>query len=511
MAHLTPDETAKVFAGAAVLAKLSEQRAADVLAQWRPQATHAPAALAAAPAAPPRAPQAQAAPEPPPTPQPRLVAPPGRIGWLVDYLRDSALYPSTEVAVCSALGLLAGIAGRAYATPGRPTGLNIYLVLVGRTGSGKEALHTGPLQLAQRLRQYAPPVTDMVNAYSYSSGPALLKAAGEGVRCSVTFASEFGRLLLRMANERDLPAQALRTVLTELYSKSGPHDVVGDLRYSDAAKRVTINGAVALSVVGETTPDTLYSAVTASMAADGFLSRVQCVPMPDQRGDYSYEAEAGVAVPAELLKCLQELATHAVTLLGRNLYMQVTADPEAADWLDGYRHTCGVHMEGAPTELLRSLHNRAHLKALKYASLMAVLENPVQPVVTVPMVLWACGFADRGVSYLTARAAEGDLGSGDKARQQYVTKLIRRWLTDALLDTAGLARVGIVTRKYLQQRTSDVAAFNRHPTQGATLLLDHTLRAMCDAGYLVECDKAKIGEQYGYQGRCYRVMDLPND
>lgn len=507
MAHLDFEQRVLLAKQHAKAGHFTEAELAQHLERLWQQAQAAPPA---APAAPPRAPQAQAAPQTPPAALPRLVAPPGRLGELVSHLRESALYPCTEVAVCSALGIVAGIAGRAYATPGRPTGLNIYLVLVGRTGSGKEALHEGPQALVQLARQKVPPLATLVNGHDYASGPALAKAAAEGARCSVTFSSEFGRMLARMANDRDANAQALRTVLTTLYSKSGPHSVVGDLRYSDTAKHVSISGSVALSIVGESTPGTLLGALTQSMAEDGLLSRVHCVAMPERRAEFNYAAEAGEApVPPELVQWLVDLATQALTLMFRPAWVQCAIDTDAADWLDGYRRTCTESMEATDVELLRSLHNRAHLKALKYASLMAVAENPLRPVVTEPMVHWAINFADLGVRYMVARVAGGDVGQGDKAREQYVAKLIRRWLTDPRLDAAGLADAGIVTRKYLQQRTSDVAAFNKHHSLGATALLDHTLRAMVDAGYLAEADKAKVTEKYGYQGRCYRVVDLP--
>lgn len=515
MAALTPEQTGKVFAHAAALAKLTDEQRDAMLAQWRPQAA-APAAPPAGTCGPTAAPQVPAQATPATLPRPRLAAPPGRLGVLVRHLRDASLYPCTEVAVCAALGMVAGLAGRAYTTPGRPTGLNVYLALVGRTGSGKEALHEGPAAVLAQVRRQVPSVASMVNFDDHASGPALVKAAAEGVRSSATFVAELGKVLERMANARDTNAQGLRNVLTKLYSKSGPHSVVGALRYSDAAKHVDIDGSVALSLVGESTPGVLLAALTQGMSEDGLLSRIQFIDMPAQRADYNAEAEAGAAVPAELLQGLVELATHALTLLHNGQTAQcVLGDAEAAEVLDDYRHECTQRMDAAgDSELLRAVHNRAHLKALKYAGLMAALDNPLRPVVTAAMAHWATGFASLGVRYVLERAQAGDLGTGDDARQRYVARLMHRWLQEPALAAklgvpADLHAAHLVPRKYLQQRTSDVAAFNKHPTQGATQLLDHTLRSMCDSGYIAEADRAKVGEKYAFHGRCFRVFDLP--
>ena len=45
----------------------------------------------------------------------------------------------------AALGLLAGVCGRAFTVSGK--GLNLYLILVARSGVGKEAMHCGVAKL----------------------------------------------------------------------------------------------------------------------------------------------------------------------------------------------------------------------------------------------------------------------------------------------------------------------------------------------------------------------------
>lgn len=514
MAEFSPKQTGRLLALTAVRAHMTVDQMSEAALQQAPPAVGMTDSPTPPPAAPPRAAETQAEATLQASEPQRVVGPPGRVGDLVDYLYDAAMYPCKEVAVCAALGLLAGFAGRAYTTPVRPTGLNVYLLLVGRSGSGKEALHEGPSSLMTQVQRRQPGARAFVNFHDFASGPALIKAAAEQHRCFVNYSSELGKLLGRMGNDRDANAQSIRNALTRLYSKSGPDSVVGDMRYSDREKHVVIDGGAAISLVGESTPGVALQALTQAMMEDGLLSRFQFVPMPAQDPDFNYTPAR--EAPEAIVQGLADLATHALTLLHRGVTQQVQfADVDAEDSLDAYRIAHRAMMKETPDELLRAVHSRAHLKALKYACLMAVAENIELPRITEKMVGWATMFADRGVQYMLARSQAGDVGTGDNTRERYVLKLIRRWLTEgvpASMPTVPsiMARDGVVPRKYLQQRTSDVAVFARgHHSLGSTALLDHTLRSMVDSGYIAEVEKAKAAEKYGFHGRCYYVVDLP--
>ena len=65
---------------------------------------------------------------------------PGRMGRLVNWILSASYLPVYEIAESAAIGLTAGICGRAWNIPG--SGLNMYILLVAKSAIGKEALHT---------------------------------------------------------------------------------------------------------------------------------------------------------------------------------------------------------------------------------------------------------------------------------------------------------------------------------------------------------------------------------
>lgn len=64
---------------------------------------------------------------------------PGLVGEVAKFIYASAPRPVAEIAFVGAIGLVAGISGRAYNVSGR--GLYQYALLLANTGTGKEAMN----------------------------------------------------------------------------------------------------------------------------------------------------------------------------------------------------------------------------------------------------------------------------------------------------------------------------------------------------------------------------------
>lgn len=93
--------------------------------------------------------------------KPRPVTfPAGLIGSIAEYIFKQAVRPVPEVALAGAIGYFAGLVGRAYNISG--TGLNQYIMVLAKTGSGKEGAMTGIERMTTAIRPHIPMVDNFI-------------------------------------------------------------------------------------------------------------------------------------------------------------------------------------------------------------------------------------------------------------------------------------------------------------------------------------------------------------
>lgn len=437
--------------------------------------------------------------------------PPGVAGELARFIYMSSVRPVKEVAIVAAIGFLAGVCGKAFHIP--QSGLNMYIILIARSAIGKEAMHSGISFLLNKLRSAIPRVSEFVTFNDFASGPSLQKACAVN-QSFVSVAGEWGRKLKRLAMEDggDGPMQQLRTVMTNLYQKSGPASIVGGISYSSKDQNVDSVSGVAYSMIGETTPGTFYESLTESMMEDGFLSRFVVV-------EYSGERPAAnkhpVLVPSEdLTNQLCYIVEHSLNLLSRGQYVQVAYDDYVRSALDAYDRECDIRINSSDDEGWRQMWNRAHLKVCRLAALIAVADNPANPVVSKHHLDWALTVINKNIAILSNKMETGDIGSNDLTRERKMVHIINEYLllTEPSLKAYQVDPVlrdnAIIPRKYLQVRAQRYSCFYK-TRNGSNQSFELTLRYMIDNGFIVEMDKKEMIVKYGSHGKCYKVVDLP--
>ena len=440
--------------------------------------------------------------------QSALPFPPGFVGQVARFIYERAPRPVAEVAIVGALGLMAGVAGRQWHIPG--SGLNLYVVLVARSAIGKEAMSSGIMKLVQSGIKQLPEGAFYVDPNDYVSGPALIKACAQNP-CFVNVASELGHKFESMAQNRDANMRALQRTLLSLYDKSGPDAVAGGISYSNQDSNVDPTQSVAFSLIGETTPGTFYESLTDAMMRNGFMSRF-CVI--EYCGDRPPKNRARIDEPP------QELVDHLVLLMkaawnaaSAEQYQEVTFSETAAALLERFDDECdeAIHAAG-DDENRRQLWNRAHLKALRVAALLAVGDHPFNPIVLDEDAAWAIALIRHGIAAFEKRIREGDVGEGtDGGREQKVLGICLEFLTADKLphwlkDGAKMQQAGIVPRRYLQQRTQRLSAFEKHKL-GHTAALNMAIKTAITNSRLMEVKKEALNEQFGFLGQAYRVLD----
>lgn len=434
--------------------------------------------------------------------------PPGLTGAIAAYIYNTAPRPIKEVAIVAALGFLAGVCGKAFNIS--QSGLNLYIILVARSGIGKEAMHSGISLLCNELRAALPAAQKFVDFNDFASGPALTKACASQ-NSFVNVAGEWGRKLKRMADERGMDATmaGLRTAMTNLYQKSGADAMSAGITYSNKDQNVASLTGVAYSMIGETTPGTFYESLTQSMMEDGFLSRFIIVEYNGDRPPLNHSSDK--TMPPALAQALHGLCAQALTINTRFTVEMVKYSPEAAQLLNNFDLECDSQINSTTDEAYRQMWNRAHLKVARVASLLAVADNWIEPVVSQTHAEWALELIRRDIALMSHKITSGEIGADDNARERKMLAAIKDYVRGPVSETYGVPNIlqqeGVIPRRYLQMRLTHAMQF-RNTREGATKSLNNTIASLIESGYLLEIDKGTLAERYLFHGRAYRVVNL---
>ncbi|MBI5070378.1 MAG: DUF3987 domain-containing protein [Deltaproteobacteria bacterium] len=359
--------------------------------------------------------------------QPILPAsrPPGLVGDLADYIHASSIRPVAEVSLVAALGLVAGIAGRQWNTAGEASGLNLYLVLLAPTGVGKEDGTRGIGKLTSAVRKTVPLVDMFVGPTAFASGQALMKAVARQP-CFYSIQGEFGLRLQRILQPNASPADmALNQALHELYSLSGKNGVKGVYAYSDEQRSTAAVQSPCVTIIGESTPAVFFECLDLTHIATGLVPRLLVCEYVGERRPRN--KQAGVPPPEPLVARLAELSAAALAMQSKGEFVQVPLNPDAEALLDAFDVEVDATINAAKSnEALRMVWNRAHLHALKLATLLAVGTNHRSPMVTVADATWAVAFVRRSVGTILRKFEDGETGGSDatKAEAQVRKKVL---------------------------------------------------------------------------------------
>lgn len=439
-----------------------------------------------------------------------LPVPPGKLGKLVEFIYNSSPRPVKEVSITAALGLLAGICGKAYTIP--QSGLNLYVVIVGKSGIGKEAMLSGPGLLLDKIRNGVPRVDNFVNYSSFVSGNALVKDCAKNP-CFVNINGEWGRRLKEMSDSRrgDSPLQQLRTVMTNIYQKSSPTSISGGLSYSSKDNAVDSVVGVAYSMIGDTTPQTYYDALDMGMMEDGFLSRFTTIHYEGERP--AKNDNINIQPSESLINDLSSMITYVLQLLDHRTNIEVKFSDSVKAKLDAFDKQCDEQINATDNESFRQVWNRAHLKVLKICALQAAFENCLNPIVNDEQFAWALNLVMSDVNNITDKINKGDVGSGDNVRYSKLIEIIKTYFNKDSVPAGyqvprQLANDGVVPLRYLNNRSCRIKCFYDHKN-GSTFALNETVKTLVNSGMLEEIESYKVHQKYGKSyGKCYRVIDL---
>lgn len=342
--------------------------------------------------------------------------PPGLLGELATFFFQSAPKGVPEIALATAIAYLAGLTGTAYNTRGM--GLNVYLLVLAKTGRGKGAVSNGINKLDHYMREANKHMQTRVSprcADYLASSQALLKEIGE--RQSMTWVvGEMGLMLSlsdQKASEQD---KRLKGTILDLYGRSGFTSTAGKMRYSDSDKNVKEASSPALTIIGETVAETLFSALDAQAVGGGLLPRFSIIDYQGVRPPTNWDAHT-VAPSEDLLNKLSSLVMRhlVMTTEGTRNFINVAWDDDAEKLLREFSAFIDGKINASTGEgnkrIVDEIWNRGDVKAMKLAALFAVGLNLDFPVITPAAFHWAVDMVVYECELFTKRYEAGELGS----------------------------------------------------------------------------------------------------
>ena len=438
--------------------------------------------------------------------------PSGMVGEIAQFVFDSSVRPVPESALAASIGLMSGICGKGYNVSG--TGLNQYILLLAKTGIGKEGISTGIEKLVECVKFQIPTIYDFVGPGDFASGQGLVKYLSDSSSCFVSVLGEIGLRLQQMsspfapANEK-----VLKRILLDLYNKSGRGQALRPTVYSDKVKNTSIVNSPAFSLVGEGTPESFYRGIDETMISDGLLPRFLILEYTGLRPKMNRN-HVDVMPTLALQESLAGLVVSCQSLMAGGNIIDVKFDTEGDTYLKSLDDECDDLINSSDDEVKRQLWNRCHLKTLKLAAIVAVGINPYDPIITLEVTKWAEAIVKMDIENIMARFDSGRVGIQDASEADQID-LLKRAIFDYLtksfdkLEGYGAKKelydAKVISYSFLHSKITMHACF-RKDRIGRTNALKRTVQTILECGDIVEIDKFVLG-RYGYSGRGFMLKN----
>lgn len=436
--------------------------------------------------------------------------PPGLMGEIAQFVYQQAPRPVAEIALSAAIGLMAGICGRAYNISN--TGLNQYVMLLAPTGTGKEAIAKGIEKLMGQVQRTVPAANEFIGPAEIASAQALVKYMSKGPTSFVSIVGEIGIALQQMTDPR-APTHlvGLRRLLLDLFNKSGEGSVLRPTIYSDKEKNTTSVLAPSYTMLGESTPERFYEFLDEMMISEGLLPRFTIIEYRGQRPPMN-EGHAFVMPSNELVERMSQLCAQALMLNNSHKAVHIRVSPEAKAMFDAFNVECDKRINNASREVARHLWNRAHIKAMKLAGLVAVGCDPYNPTVDASSAAWALRIVEADSNNLMGRFNSGEVGQNSNETKQLneMVRVIREYVVRPWSEVAsygGSAMMHgerIIPYPYIQRKLANLSAFKGERVT-ASDVIRRTLKTLEDRGDIAAVGKGQLIDKFGFRGVAYMI------
>lgn len=452
---------------------------------------------------------------------------------LCRWIYDASFCAVDEISIITGIAAFAGLFGHQYNVSG--TGLNLYLMLIAKSGVGKNAINDCLDRLQKRVEEYSGSggagggfcveksqsdcsmqIYTFVTQQYYASSAALMSLFAEDNRRSVVSVwSEFGQKLKQFSVARaDSRMAEMKQLLTSIYDKSGKDAYIGGIKYSNKTNDKVVKDSFAFSIIGETTPGAYEDGINASMAEDGFLSRFITIEYSGDTENNVYHTEDKPDVPLEILELF-----HAVfySTAEHGIKVEMTED---AKWIytEFLNHKDRM-LSGVDNEAIRQLWSRAPLKALKLAALLACGENLDDPIIDGVHLQWALEVLRYSIQKLFYRINTTGLATAEKASVQLqemkrvIGEFVKKGLKGELpekfskfVDLTSIVPKITIPHSYLSSRLTMLKSFSN--SANTIKSIESAEMDLINQGVIIEVSRKEALEDFFFTGRLFRIADI---
>lgn len=350
-----------------------------------------------------------------------------------------------------------------------------------------------------------PTSTTFIGPGEISSGSALYKVLANTSQSFVSVLGEFGLRIRQLSAPNANGAEiSLRRMILDLYTKSGHNRNLPASAYSKKEDSSSAVPSPAFSILGESTPERFYEVLNEEMISEGLLPRFLLIEYKGGRVSKN-KNKPHVNPTISLIERLASLTAHCDSLNHSNprKVINVTQTSEAEQFLNEWDEIADAKINSVEKDVLRQLWNRADLKALKLAALVAVGENIIEPTISLSTAQWAVNLVKNDIATLTAKFEAGEIGGSTSEINQMkdMIRVIKDYVSkdfeyvskyQALLK---MHQNKIISNTYLSLRLTKMASF-RNDRIGATVALKRTIQIMVDNGKLIPFSSIELSSKY---------------
>jgi hypothetical protein len=369
------------------------------------------------------------------------------------------------------------------------------------------------------IRLQIPNANEFIGPSEISSGQALLKHLNKTSQCFVSVLGEFGLRLQNMSREHASSSDvSLRRMLLDLFNKSGHGQIFRPSIYSDRDKNIEATEAPSFTILGESVPDNFYSNLTEDMIAEGLLPRFILIEYTGPRVPLSKTHQQ--AVPSMLLvEKFGTLVNNCLQLAHAKKVVNIKLTDAALAITEEFDKYADNQINGTNREIVRQLWNRAHIKVLKLAGLIAVGVNMWEPVITPEYVEWSINLIQKDILALSSKFETGQIGNNSSEIKQCadIVKVIKDFVTQDWDKVKAYCTNGkqlnklhhdkVIPYAYLNRRLIALAAF-RLDRLGGTVAIKRAIQILIDSDKLREVGKTELAAKYGTSQRAFVISDM---